>query len=189
MTNPNPTPADEPCKRCGGDKKVCAKCGKRWGPRHFWYCSAVSIFSKEITKPCPDCADEPTGDNANTERYIERLEKLFVMRRKHITTQRDRIKEDAKQIELIEKQCQENGKSAADKALEIATLRTRIEELETEAVGNLGRNTRLAIEKNKLQARIEELEGENENYTLVMLRIDNYCRVNDIDITEAVKGE
>ncbi len=40
-----------------------------------------------------------------------------------------------------------------------------------------------------LRTRIEELEGENENYTLVMLRIDNYCRVNDIDITEAIKGE
>ena len=98
MTNPNPTPADKP---------ACEAC-------------------RDIRGICPDCVDEPAGDNENTERYIERLENLSVMRRKHITT---------------------------------------------------------------LRTRISELEGENENYTLVMLRIDNYCRVNDIDITEAVKGE
>ncbi len=36
-------------------------------------------------------------------------------------------KEDAEQIELIEKQCQENGKAAADRALEIDTLQAKIE--------------------------------------------------------------
>ncbi len=119
------TPADEPAKLkkiiamlphseaaqltgtdCGGANDKCPKC----------------LLQALITTP--DCADEPAGDNENTERYIERLENLSVMRRKHI-----------------------------------ATLHTRIEALETEAAGNLGRNTRLAIEKNKLNARIEELEG------------------------------
>lgn len=40
----------------------------------------------------------------------------------------------------------------------------------------------------QLEARLKELETDKENLAETILRIDNYCRTNDIDIEQALKG-
>lgn len=41
----------------------------------------------------------------------------------------------------------------------------------------------------KLQAENKRQKAKIERLTETLLRIDNYCRVNDIDIEEALKGD
>lgn len=61
----------------------------------------------------------------------------------------------------------------------------RIKELEVGALQVVADSNKLQLEAAQ---RIKELEAEKGKLAESLLRIDNYCRVNDIDMEQALKG-